>query len=182
MMDDKKLTTGGTEMSSQRFTGEVNELMKTLVTETATEFSRRNTENADSLEEVRPSYNSGYFHSELTSKIIECALEVHTELGAGLLESSYEECLHYELVKAGLKVQRQLGMPLIYKEIKMDIGYRVDLLVEDKVIVEVKTVAEFEDVHSAQVLTYLKLSGCKVGLLLNFKVARLKQGIKRLVL
>ena len=175
-MDDKKLTTGNTEVLSQRFTE------KDIVTETATAFLQRNKETGDTLEEVRPSYNSGYYHSELTAKIIECALEVHTELGPGLLEGLYEECLYSELVKAGLKVQRQVGMPLIYKEVKMAIGYRVDLLVEDKVIVEIKTVEAFEDVHSAQVLTYLKLSGCKVGLLLNFKVARLKQGIKRLVL
>jgi GxxExxY protein len=181
-MDENNITTGSTELSSQRFTEEAGELMKTLDTETVKGFFQRNMENNNSLEEVRPAYNSGYFHSELTSKIIECALEVHTELGPGLLEGSYEQCLYYELVKAGLKVQRQLGMPLIYKEVKMDIGYRVDLLVEDKVIVEIKTVEEFADVHSAQLLTYLKLSGCKVGLLLNFKVARLKQGIKRLVL
>lgn len=181
-MDDGKKITEGPEGFSQRFTEETSELIKSLPTETTSEFSLRNVEPHDTLEEVRPSYNSGYLHSELTSKIIECALEVHTELGPGLLEGSYEECMYYELVKAGLKVQRQLGMPLIYKEVKMEIGYRVDLLVEDKVIVEIKTVEEFDDVHTAQVLTYLKLSGCKVGLLLNFKVARMKQGIKRLVL
>lgn len=131
---------------------------------------------------VRGADQKKYIESELTGEIIRCAMEVHSELGPGLMESSYEECLYYELVQAGLRVARQRGMPLVYKEVKMDIGYRVDLLVEGKVIIELKAVDAFEDVHTAQVLTYLKLSKCRVGLLINFKVAKLKDGIKRLVL
>jgi len=117
----------------------------------------------------------------LTEKILACAYKVHTELGPGLLEGAYEECLHYELLHAGLVVSRQKTLPLIYCEIKMDAGYRIDLLVENRVIIELKAVESFTDVHVAQVLTYLKLSGCKVGLLLNFNVTSLKNGIKRLM-
>ena len=136
----------------------------------------------ESLDFVRPAARKNYVESELTGEIIACAMEVHSQLGPGLMESSYEECLYYELLQAGFKVERQKAMPLVYKEVTMEIGYRVDLLVEDKVIVELKTVEAFENVHMAQVLTYLKPSKCKVGLLINFKVAKLKDGIKRLVL
>jgi GxxExxY protein len=122
-----------------------------------------------------------FIYNDLTSSIIRLAIEVHKELGPGLLESSYEECLCYELSKNGISVIRQKPMPLIYKEIKMDIGYRSDLLVENKVIVEIKSVESISDVHIAQILTYLKLSECKVGLLLNFNVSRMKDGIRRFV-
>ncbi|RKY75018.1 GxxExxY protein, partial [candidate division KSB1 bacterium] len=101
--------------------------------------------------------------------------------GPGLLESAYETCLERELVIRGLKVKRQVGLPLVYKDISCDIGYRVDLLVENKVIIEIKSVEALNDVHIAQVLTYLKLSRCKLGLLINFNVKRLKEGVKRLV-
>ena len=117
-----------------------------------------------------------------TGNILKYAFQVHRALGPGLLESSYKECLYYSLNKNGIYTEKEKPMPLIYEEIKMDIGYRVDLLVEHKVIVEIKAVEAFTDVHLAQVLTYLKLSGCKVGLLLNFHTAQLKRGIKRLVL
>ena len=120
--------------------------------------------------------------NKLTSKILECAFTVHTELGPGLLENAYEECLFYELKKAGLKVERQKALPLVYKEIKLDAGYRIDLLVENKVIVELKSVEALNDIHIAQVLTYLKLSKCEIGLLMNFNVKSLKNGIKRLIL
>lgn len=117
--------------------------------------------------------------NEISSKIIGCALTVHSELGPGLLENAYEECLFYELKKSGLMVEKQKALPLIYKEVRLDAGYRLDLLIENKVIVEVKAVENFNNVHLAQVLTYLKLSGCRLGLLLNFNVKSLKEGIKR---
>lgn len=117
----------------------------------------------------------------LTEQILKAAFKVHTELGPGLLESAYEECLYYELKQAGFIVDKQKALPLIYYEVKLDAGYRIDLLVENAVVVEVKAVEALNDVHTAQVLTYLKLSGCKVGLLFNFNVASLKNGIKRLI-
>jgi len=119
--------------------------------------------------------------NEISGKIIGCAIEVHKALGPGLLESAYEECLFYELQAAGLKVEKQKSLPVVYKDVKLDAGYRIDLLVEDCVVVELKAVEALHDVHTAQVLTYLKLSGCKLGLLLNFNVYRLSEGIKRLV-
>lgn len=117
----------------------------------------------------------------ITEQILKAAFKVHSELGPGLLESAYEECLYYELKQAGFIVDKQKALPLIYYEVKLDAGYRIDLLVENTVVVEVKAVEALNDVHTAQVLTYLKLSGCKVGLLLNFNVASLKNGIKRLI-
>lgn len=117
----------------------------------------------------------------LSNAIIGCAFKVHTALGPGLLESSYQECLYYELMKAGLKVEKQKPLPLIYEEVKLECGYRIDLLVENKVIIEIKSVGALNDVHTAQLLTYLKLSRCKLGLLMNFNVVRLKDGIKRIV-
>jgi GxxExxY protein len=119
--------------------------------------------------------------NEITKTIIGCAIEVHKQLGPGLLESTYEACLYYELVKNGLNVQSQLGLPLVYKEIKLEIGYRLDFLVENCVVIEIKSVEGLTDVHTAQVLTYLKLSKAKIGLLINFNVLRLKDGIKRLI-
>jgi GxxExxY protein len=118
----------------------------------------------------------------LTEKILRFAFKVHTELGPGLLESCYKECLFYVLNKNGIYTEKEKAMPLLFEEIRMDVGYRIDLMVEQQVIIEVKAVEAFADVHVAQVLTYLKLSGCKVGLLLNFNTAHLKNGIKRLVL
>ena len=120
--------------------------------------------------------------NQLTEKIIGAAIEVHRHLGPGLLESAYETCLAYELEKRGLMVERQKALPLVYKEIRLDQGYRLDLLVEEKVIVELKVVEHITPVHEAQVLSYLKLSGCKVGLLLNFDVQLLKHGIRRFVM
>jgi len=119
--------------------------------------------------------------NEISEITIGCAIEVHRLLGPGLLENAYLECLFYELQNKGLKVEKQKPLPLVYKEIKLEAGYRIDLLVEDKVIVELKSVETLNDVHTAQVLTYLKLSGCKLGLLMNFNVMRLTSGIKRLV-
>ncbi|TND09569.1 MAG: hypothetical protein FD123_1160 [Bacteroidetes bacterium] len=118
--------------------------------------------------------------NEITAKIIGCAIKVHKALGPGLLESAYEECLAYEIVNFGMNMKRQIAMPLIYETVKMEIGYRADLIVEDKVIVEIKAVDALNDVHLAQVLTYLKLSGCKIGLLMNFNVKVMTNGIKRI--
>jgi GxxExxY protein len=118
--------------------------------------------------------------NEISGKIIGCAIEVHKLLGPGLLESAYVECLFYELQKVGLFVEKQKPLPLIYKEVKLDAGYRLDLIVEHKVIVEVKSIESLNDIHTAQVLTYLKLSGCKLGLLMNFNVLHLVDGLKRL--
>jgi GxxExxY protein len=118
--------------------------------------------------------------NSLSHRIIGCAMNVHRSLGPGLLENAYEECLTYELRDAGLFVERQKALPLVYREIKMDAGYRVDLLVENKIVLELKSVDFLNDVHIAQVLTYLKLSGCRLGLLINFNVAVLKDGVKRL--
>lgn len=114
--------------------------------------------------------------------ILNCSFAVHSALGPGLLESAYEECLFYELRQTGLYVQKQKPLPLVYREVKLEAGYRVDLFVENSVIIEIKSVDSLNDVHLSQVLTYLKLSGCKLGLLVNFNVQHLKHGIKRVVL
>ncbi|HLG02306.1 MAG TPA: GxxExxY protein [Bacteroidia bacterium] len=119
---------------------------------------------------------------ELTSKIIGCALKVHTALGPGLLESAYLECLNFEIRQSGMEVRKQVAMPLIYNAVEMDLGYRVDLLVENKIILELKTVEKINDVHLAQLLTYMKLAKSRVGLLLNFHVRHMREGIKRVVL
>ena len=119
--------------------------------------------------------------NELSKMIIGCAIEVHKQLGPGLLESAYQECMYYELRQAGLVVQKEKPMPIVYKEVKLDHGYRIDLLVEEKVVIEIKTVDAFNEVHTAQVLTYLKLGNYKLGLLLNFQTTMLKNGIKRII-
>jgi GxxExxY protein len=119
--------------------------------------------------------------NELSNIIIGCAIEVHKQLGPGLLESAYQECLYYELVNAGLDVEKEKALPIVYKEIKLNHGYRIDLLVNNKVVIEIKTVEYFTDVHTAQVITYLKLGGYRLGLLLNFHVTTLKNGIKRII-
>jgi len=121
-------------------------------------------------------------HQELTSSILNCAYKVHSALGPRLLESTYEECLHYELDKAGLVVIKQKPMPLVYDEKKLDLGYRIDLLVESKVIIEIKSVDALNPVHFAQLMTYLKLSKCRIGFLINFNVQSLKDGIKRIIM
>lgn len=121
-------------------------------------------------------------HEELTSSILHYAYKVHTILGPGLLESAYEECLYYEIEKAGIKTVKQKPMPLVYEEKKMEIGYRIDLFVEEKIVIEVKSVDILNQVHLAQLMTYLKLSNCRVGFLINFNVLSLKDGIKRVIL
>jgi len=117
----------------------------------------------------------------ITENIIGAAIEVHRALGPGLLESAYEACLTFELVQRGLKVEQQKPLPVIYQEVKLDCGYRLDLLVEESVIVEVKAVDRLAPIHQAQLLSYLRLSGCKVGLLMNFNVKVMKDGIRRVV-
>ncbi len=119
---------------------------------------------------------------QITHEIIDSAYKVHTKLGPGLLESAYRTCLAYELRKKGLKVEEEKPLPIIYEEIKLECGYRLDLLVENEVIVELKTVNAFNDVHLAQLLTYLRFSDKHIGLLLNFYVKSLKDGIKRVSL
>jgi GxxExxY protein len=119
--------------------------------------------------------------NELSGRIIGLAMKVHTALGRELLKSAYDECLYYELHKAGFNVAKQKPLPLIYEDVHLDCGYRVDLLVENKVIVEIKSLESLHPIHSSQLLTYLRLSNCKLGLLINFNVPHLKNGIKRLV-
>lgn len=119
--------------------------------------------------------------NEITEKVIGCAIKVHRALGPGLLESTYEVCLEHELVKEGLKVKTQVALPVVYDGLRLDAGYRIDMLVEDAVIVELKSIESLHLIHEAQVISYLKLSGKKIGLLINFNVKLLKGGIKRLV-
>lgn len=118
----------------------------------------------------------------LSEKILRCAFTVQNALGPGLLESSYEECLFYELKSSGLLVEKQKALPLVYKEIHLETGYRIDLIVNKQIILEIKSVEAIADIHIAQVLTYLKLSKCRLGLLLNFNVPSLKLGIRRFIL
>lgn len=117
--------------------------------------------------------------NEISSRIIGLAIELHKSLGPGLLESAYKECLNYKLLKAGLSVEKEKPMPLIFQEVKLECGYRIDLLVNSKVVVEIKSVESLNDVHLSQILTYMKLGGYKLGLLINFNVSMLKDGIRR---
>ena len=120
--------------------------------------------------------------NEIGNIILDAAFAVHKELGPGLLESTYEICLSYESIQRGLLIETQLPLPVVYKEVKLDCGYRIDMRANKKVIVEVKSVEALNDIHLAQILTYLKLSNCKLGYLINFNVVKLKDGIKRVVL
>ncbi len=119
--------------------------------------------------------------NELAKIVVNCALKVHRSLGPGLLESAYEECLYYELMLQGLVVEKQKPLPLIYEQVKLEAGYRIDLMINSKLIVEIKSVESLNDLHLAQILTYLKLSNCHLGLLINFNVVLLKNGIRRVV-
>ena len=119
--------------------------------------------------------------NEISQKIIGAAIEVHKQLGPGLLESTYETCLAYELKQMGLDVKQQQALPVVYKEVKLDAGYRIDLLIENKVIIEIKSVEALADIHTAQLLTYLKLKDLKLGLLINFNSVRVVDGLKRIV-
>ena len=119
--------------------------------------------------------------NKITETIIGCAINVHKELGPGLLESAYEACLLYDLSQTKMKIERQKPLPIIYKNVKLDCGYRLDLLIEDDVIVEIKSVEKLLPIHKAQLLSYLKISGMQIGLLINFNVELLKDGIIRVV-
>ena len=119
--------------------------------------------------------------NQISEIIIGCAIEVHKNLGPGLLESAYEECLYYEIGSKGLWIEKQKPLPLVYKAIRMEVGYRLDLVIENKVIVEIKSVDYLNDIHMAQVLTYLKILDLRLGLLMNFNVLRMKEDIKRVV-
>lgn len=119
--------------------------------------------------------------NDLAKVVFDSGLKIHRTLGPGLLENAYEECLHYELCKQKLKVERQKALPITYEAVKLESGYRVDLLIEDKLTVELKSVETINNLHTAQTLTYLKLSGCKLGLLINFNTVLFKDGIKRLI-
>jgi len=121
-------------------------------------------------------------YEHITSVVIGCAMKVHSFLGPGLLESAYETCLVHELKKNGIKVLSQVALPVVYDGVQLDAGYRIDLLVDDRIVVELKTVENLTALHQAQLMSYLKLSGKKVGLLINFNVVHLKDGIKRVVL
>lgn len=118
---------------------------------------------------------------EISKKIIGAAIEVHKQLGPGLLESSYEVCLAYELNQQGLEIQTQVALPVVYKDVKLNAGYRIDLLVENKVIVEIKAVEALANIHTAQLLTYLRLKNIRLGLLINFNSVRVIDGIKRVI-
>ena len=119
--------------------------------------------------------------NEISKIVIGFAIEVHKALGPGLLENTYQECLYYKLKKEGLKVEKEKPMPVIFEEVRLECGYRIDLLVEDKVVIELKSVEILNDVHVAQTLTYMKLGGYKLGLLINFNVPLLKYGVRRVV-
>ena len=119
--------------------------------------------------------------NEITEQIIGAAMKVHSKLGPGLLESAYEACLEYELKKRGFKVERQKALPVVYEDVKLDCGYRIDLLVNDSVILELKAIEKLQPIHDAQLLSYLKLAELQIGLLINFHVLHLRDGIKRLV-
>ena len=118
---------------------------------------------------------------ELSNKVIGVSIEVHKALGPGLLESAYKECLYYKLVQSGLYVQKEKPMPLIFEDVKLEVGYRIDLLVENKLVIETKCVDALNDIHMAQTLTYMKLGNYKLGLLINFNVVKLKDGIRRII-
>ena len=120
--------------------------------------------------------------NELSSKVLGCAFDIHTYLGPGLLESTYKECLYYKLTKSGLFVEREKPIPLVFEDIKLECGFRIDLLVEHSIVIELKAVEALNEVHFAQTLTYLKIGGFHLGLLINFNVKRLKDGIRRVIL
>ena len=119
--------------------------------------------------------------NELSNKVIGLAMEVHTALGPGLLESAYKECLYHKIWKTGLSIEKEKPMPLVFEGVKLECGYRIDLLIENKLVIEIKSVEAINDVHFAQTLTYMKLGNYTLGLLMNFNVARLKEGIKRII-
>ena len=119
--------------------------------------------------------------NDISKIVYEAGYIVHKTLGPGLLESAYEECLFYELNKQGILVERQKSMPLVYDEVKMDVGYRLDFLIEKKIVLEIKSIESLQDIHLAQILTYFRLSNCKLGMLINFNTLQFKNGVKRVI-
>ena len=130
------------------------------------------------VSEELPQY---FTENQIATAIVNAAIHVHRQLGPGLLESVYEECLYYTLLKRGYNLEKQLALPVYFEEIKMEVGFRTDLLVERKVIIEVKSVEKLNDIHLAQTLTYIKLSNCKLGILINFNTVKVVEGIRRVV-
>lgn len=119
--------------------------------------------------------------NEISNKVIGLGIEVHSALGPGLLESAYKECLYYKISNSGLYIEKEKPMPLVFENVKLECGYRIDLLIEGKLVIEIKSVEALNDIHLAQTLTYMKLGNYKLGLLMNFNVLKLKDGIKRVV-
>lgn len=149
------------------------------LTQSFTEKAKRETENI--FESMENMYNE-IVENGITEVIIGKAIEIHKKLGPGLLESAYQECLFYELDEYGYKVEKEKYLPITYKKLELNHGYRIDILVEDKIVVEIKAVEKLNEVHTAQLLTYLKLGGYGLGLLINFNVTLLKKGIRRISL
>jgi len=141
-------------------------------------FYQENIEGYSMVSEELPQYLT---ENQIATAIVNAAIHVHRQLGPGLLESVYEECLYYTLLKRGYNVEKQLALPVYFEEIKMEVGFRTDLLVERKVIIEVKSVEKLNDIHLAQTLTYIKLSNCKLGILINFNTVKVVEGIRRVV-
>lgn len=141
-------------------------------------FYQENIEGYSMVSEELPQYLT---ENQIATAIVNAAIHVHRQLGPGLLESVYEECLYYTLLKRGYNVEKQLTLPVYFEEIKMEVGFRTDLLVERKVIIEVKSVEKLNDIHLAQTLTYIKLSNCKLGILINFNTVKVVEGIRRVV-
>jgi GxxExxY protein len=141
-------------------------------------FYQENIEGYSLVSEELPPYLT---ENQVATAVVNAAIHVHRQLGPGLLESVYEECLYYTLLKRGYNVEKQLALPVYFEEIKMEVGFRTDLLVERKVIIEVKSVEKLNDIHLAQTLTYIKLSNCKLGILINFNTVKVVDGIRRVV-
>ena len=141
-------------------------------------FYQENIEGYSMVSEELPQYLT---ENQIATAMVNAAIHVHRQLGPGLLESVYEECLYYTLLKRGYNVEKQLTLPVYFEEIKMEVGFRTDLLVERKVIIEVKSVEKLNDIHLAQTLTYIKLSNCKLGILINFNTVKVVEGIRRVV-
>lgn len=156
-------------------------LQKGKDSSTIIEITAYHREHKDGTEVTERREEYGYTENELATKVIGCAIEVHRQLGPGLLESAYQRCLVFELQKAKLNIEVEKPIPLFYKEIKMEVGYRLDILVENKLIVEVKSIEAINDIHIAQCLTYLKVADKKLALMINFNTVMIKNGIKRLI-
>ena len=152
--------------------------MNSIIASKSQLFYKESIERYSMVSEELPQYLT---ENQIATAIVNAAIHVHRQLGPGLLESVYEECLYYTLLKRGYNVEKQLALPVYFEEIKMEVGFRTDLLVERKVIIEVKSVEKLNDIHLAQTLTYIKLSNCKLGILINFNTVKVVEGIRRVV-